>query len=174
MESSIQVALFRAGDEGTFREIYREYAPALRGFAARYVQDRETVDDMVQEAFVHLWEKRRDLHTVEAIKAYLYRVVQRKGLNVIRHQKVKERYAMTPREENEASFLEGMIEAEIFRSVLRVFEELPPACKTVYRMSLDGMSHEEIAGKLNISVNTVKKHKNNAHHYMRDRLKGMV
>jgi RNA polymerase sigma-70 factor (ECF subfamily) len=166
--------LFQSGDEGTFREIYRQHAPALRGFAARYARDREAIDDMIQNAFIRLWEKRRDLPNEGAIKAYLYRVVQREGLNIIRHERVKERYAMTPREESEESFLEGILEAELFRAVLVVFEELSPACKTVYRMSLDGMSHEEIAGKLQISVNTVKKHKNNAHHYMRSRLKGLV
>jgi len=41
-------------------------------------------------------------------------------------------------------------------------------------MSLDGKSHEEIAQALNISVNTVKKHKNNANHYMRERLKNVL
>jgi RNA polymerase sigma-70 factor (ECF subfamily) len=174
MEFMDKVALFQAGDGDVFREVYRQHAPALRCFAMKYVQDRETVDDVVQEAFVHLWENRRGLASEGAIRAYLYRVVQRKGLNVIRHQKVRDRYAMAPREESEESFLEGMLEAELFRAVLVVFEELPPACKTVYRMSLDGMSHEEIAEKLQISINTIKKHKNNAHHYMRDRLKGMV
>jgi RNA polymerase sigma-70 factor (ECF subfamily) len=174
MERSERVVLFQAGDERVFREIYERYAPLLRCFAARYVREREAVDDVVQEAFVHLWERRREFPTEQAVKAYLYRVVQRKSLNVIRHQKVRERYTGTPREEEERSFLEGMLEAEVFSAVLAVFEELTPACKAVYRMSLDGKCHEEIADRLQISVNTVKKHKNNAHHYMRERLKGLL
>jgi RNA polymerase sigma-70 factor (ECF subfamily) len=99
--------------------------------------------------------------------------VERTCLNLVRHQRVRERYAARPREE-ETSFLEGMIEAEISRVVLEIFEELPPACKQVYRMSLEGLSHEEISARLQITINTVKKHKNNAHHYMRERLKGLL
>jgi RNA polymerase sigma-70 factor (ECF subfamily) len=168
------VALFQAGDESVFREIYERHAPALRCFAARYALGREEIDDVVQEAFVCLWEKRREFSAGDAIKAYLYRVVQRKSLNLIRHRKTRERYEAVPREEGEESFLEGMLEAELFRLVLAVFEELPPACKAVYRMSLEGMSHEQIAASLRISVNTVKKQKNNAHRYMRERLKGLA
>ena len=171
----MNIALFQSGDEVVFREIYERYAPALRAFAARYVRDRETIDDMIQDAFAHLWEKRRALDTESVVKAYLYRVVERKGLNVIRHEKVKKRYTLAPRErQDEESLLEGMLETELMGMVLAVFDELPPSCKRVYRMSLEGMSHGEIAGKLQITVNTVKKHKNNAHHYMRERLKGMV
>lgn len=173
MEPSERVALFRAGDEKSFREVYERYAPALRCFAARLAREEGAVDDVVQEAFIRLWEHRHAFDTEEAIKAYLYRVVQRAGLNMIRHRKVVERYAASAREEEE-SFLEGMIEAEAFRLVQEIFEELPLACKTVYKMSLDGMSHEEIARELQITVNTIKKHKNNAHHYMRERLKGLL
>ena len=72
------------------------------------------------------------------------------------------------------SFLDQILESEIFQALLSVFDELSPACKEVYQMSLDGNSHEEIARKLNISVNTVKKHKNNANHYMKERLKNVL
>ena len=72
------------------------------------------------------------------------------------------------------SFLDQILESEIFQALLSVFDELSPACKEVYQLSLDGCSHEEIARKLNISVNTVKKHKNNANHYMKERLKNVL
>ena len=52
-----------------------------------------------------------------------------------------------------------------------IFDELPPACKEVYQLSLEGKKHEEIAKQLHISINTVKKYKNNANHYMRNRIK---
>ena len=102
---------FSRGDEKAFRVLYDKYVVALRYFAAKYLNEDTMIDDVVQDAFVDLWD---------------------------------------------------------------VFNELPPACKEVYQMSLDGKSHEEIAQMLNISVNTVKKHKNNANHYMRERLKNVL
>ena len=76
--------------------------------------------------------------------------------------------------EEEKSFLDNLFEAEIFEALRTVFNELPPACKEVYLLSLQGKSHEEISQQLNITINTVKKHKNNANHYMKERLKYLL
>ena len=151
---------FSVGQEKAFRILYEKYAPALRYFAAKYVEEGEVIDDIVQDVFVCLWEKRVDFKTEETIKAFLYKAVKNSCLNTIRHQGVKDRYAEVALHEEE---LESLL--------LGVFNELPPACREVYRLSLEGKKHEEIAEILQITVNTVKKHKNNANHYMRERLK---
>lgn len=165
------LSCFHTGDEHVFREIYNLYASPLRYFAAKYISEKEVIDDIVQDAFVALWEKRKDFSAGNAMKAFLYRVVQRNCLNTIRHQKVKSRYVTDFRQEEEKTFLDNIVEAEVFKAVLSVFEELTPATKEVYRLSMEGLKHEEIAEKLQITVNTVKKHKNIANHFMRERLK---
>ena len=157
---------FSQGDEKAFRVLYDKFAVALRYFAAKYLNEDTMIDDVVQDAFVDLY----------AVKAYLYKAVRNDCLNLMRHQQVEDKYArrvVTEGEDSE-SFLDRILESEIFQTLSEVFNELPPACKEVYQMSLDGKSHEEIAQTLNISVNTVKKHKNNANHYMRERLKNVL
>ena len=57
---------------------------------------------------------------------------------------------------------------------VKVFEELPDACRKVYLRSLEGKSHQEISEELNIAINTIKKHKNNANHYLRVRLEKLL
>lgn len=167
---------FVQGDEQAFRVLYDRYAIGLRYFAAGYVNDDTEIEDMVQDAFVALWEKRADFQEEQSIKAYLYQAVRNDCLNLKRHRKVQERYAeqVTQAGEEGESFLDRMLESEIYTALLEVFEELPAACKKVYRMSLEGMSHEEIAERLHITINTVKKHKNNANHYMKERLKHVL
>lgn len=167
---------FARGSEHAFRIFYNKYAVALRYFAAKYLNEDTMIDDVVQDAFVDLWEKRADFQEENAVKAYLYKAVRNACLNLIRHRQVEDKYSRQLRTEGEESelFLDRMLESEIFQALLDVFHELPPACKEVYQMSLDGKSHEEIARTLNISVNTVKKHKNNANHYMRERLKHVL
>ena len=146
---------FSVGQEKAFRILYEKYAPALRYFAAKYVGEEEVIDDIVQDVFVCLWEK--------------------SCLNTIRHQGVKDRYAEVALHEEELeSFWDHILETELFELLLGVFNELPPACREVYRLSLEGKKHEEIAEILQITVNTVKKHKNNANHYMRERLKHIL
>ena len=166
---------FSVGQEKAFRILYEKYAPALRYFAAKYVEEGEVIDDIVQDVFVCLWEKRVDFKTEETIKAFLYKAVKNSCLNTIRHQGVKDRYAEVALHEEELeSFWDHILETELFELFLGVFNELPPACREVYRLSLEGKKHEEIAEILQITVNTVKKHKNNANHYMRERLKHIL
>ena len=97
-------------------------------------------------------------------------------IDLIRHQEVAQKYVKHVISENteEKSFLDNMLESEIFQALRTVFNELPPACKEVYLLSLQGKSHEEISLQMNITINTVKKHKNNANHYMRERLKYLL
>ena len=167
---------FARGEEKAFRVLYDRYAVALRYFAAKYVSDEDVIEDILQDAFVALWEKRTEFCVENAVKAYLYKVVRHGCLNLIRHKQVENKYAEKILQEGDEaeSFLDQILESEIFQVLLTVFDELSPACKEVYRMSLNGDSHEEIARKLNISINTVKKHKNNANHYMKERLKNVL
>ena len=152
---------FSVGQEKAFRILYEKYAPALRYFAAKYVEEGEVIDDIVQDVFVCLWEKRVDFKTEETIKAFLYKAVKNSCLNTIRHQGVKDRYAEVALHEEELeSFWDHILETELFELLLGVFNE--------------GKKHEEIAEILQITVNTVKKHKNNANHYMRERLKHIL
>ncbi|MEY8593625.1 RNA polymerase sigma-70 factor [Butyricimonas hominis] len=167
---------FARGGEKAFRVLYDRYVVALRYFAAKYVTDEDVIEDVVQDAFVALWEKRMEFRVENAVKAYLYKAVRHDCLNLLRHRQVENKYAerMIREGDDSESFLDQILESEIFQALLSVFDELSPACKEVYQMSLDGNSHEEIARKLNISVNTVKKHKNNANHYMKERLKNVL
>lgn len=169
------IVRFAAGQESAFRTLYEKYVPALRYFAAKYMEDDAVIDDVVQDVFVCLWEKRADFSTENSLKSFLYTSVKNSCLNMIRHRGVKDRYVeVSLREEQQEFFLEHILEAEMFELLLSVFNELPPACREVYRLSLEGKTHEEIAGQLQITVNTVKKHKNNANHYMRERLKHVL
>ena len=165
-----------AGDTKSFSCLVAKYQQMAFTIAFRILENREEAEEVVQDAFVDLWEKRADFRGEYAVKAYLYKAVRNDCLNLMRHQQVEDKYAkrvVTEGEDSE-SFLDRILESEIFQTLSDVFNELPPACKEVYQMSLDGKSHEEIAQTLNISVNTVKKHKNNANHYMRERLKNVL
>lgn len=166
---------FSRSQEKAFRILYEKYAPSLRFFAAKYLKSEEGIDDVIQDTFVCLWEQRTNFDSEKSLKAFLYKMVKNSCLNIIRHRGVKERYETEAAwEDGQEFFLENILKAEVFELVMGVFNELPPATRKVYRLSLDGRSHEEIADLLNISINTVKKHKNNANHYMRKRMESIL
>lgn len=162
---------FIDGKEYAFKEIYERNSSTLRYFGNKYLSDERVVEDILQDTFISLWENRKKFCNELTIKSFLYTGVKNRCLNALRHEKIKQIYAEGVMEEPQENFLEKVIETELFEMLHHIFEELPPACKEVYRLSLEGKKHEEIARLLNITINTVKKYKNNANHYMRKRAK---
>lgn len=162
--------------EKTFRYLYEKYGVLLRYFANKYINNQTIISDIIQDSFIRLWENLHQFKDEHEAKAFLYKVVQNTCIDLIRHHEVTEKYMqhIMFEHEEEKSFLDNWFEAEIFEALRTVFNELPPACKEVYLLSLQGKSHEEIAQQLNITINTVKKHKNNANHYMKERLKYLL
>lgn len=176
MESQITTNFWRQDSDKAFRYLYDKYASTLRYFSAKYVDDDATIEDVVQDAFLNLWEKRNEFKTESTIKAYLYKIVRSFSVDTIRRRNIANRYAekIVLEKEDQEFFLENIVESEVFQMIQTVFNELSPSCREVYQLSLHGKSHEEISQLLDISVNTVKKHKNNANHYMRARLKHVL
>jgi len=165
------ISELKKGNQQIFKEFYEENSPSLRYFASKYLQEDSSIDDIVQDSFVTFWENRNKLNTYNSAKSYLYTIVRNSCLNSIRHNSVKKKYLNTIREtDNSDSFLDNILEAEIFNLVMKFFNELPPACRNVYKLSISGLSHKDISEKLNISVNTVKKHKNLANHFIKEKI----
>lgn len=176
MENRLTTNFWGQDSDKAFRYLYDKYASTLRYFSAKYVDDDATIEDVVQDAFLNLWEKRNEFKTESTIKAYLYKIVRSFSVDTIRRRNIANRYAekIVLEKEDQEFFLENIVESEVFQMIQTVFNELSPSCREVYQLSLHGKSHEEISQLLDISINTVKKHKNNANHYMRERLKHVL
>ena len=157
--------------EKNFHYLYEKYGITLRYFAIKYINDQDIISDIIQDAFVRLWEKMSQFKDENEAKAFLYKVVQNSCIDLIRHEAVAQKYVQHVNSEDteEKSFLDNILETEIFQALRIVFNELPPACKEVYQLSLEGKKHEEIAKQLHISINTVKKYKNNVLFFIQKR-----
>ena len=165
----------RLSDAEYFKKAYEEHFSALKYFAMRYIGSEEETCDLLQDLFVKLWEKGEQFEDEQRFVVYLYRAVRNNCLTYIRDAKRKEsRMAAYEVEEEEKSFVTRIIEAEVYGLVNEIFEELPPASREVYLRSLEGKSHKEISEELHIAINTIKKHKNNANHYLKSRLKKLI
>ncbi len=156
-----------------FQQYYIRMFPELKYFTGKYIENEETVSDMIQDLWLKLWEQKITFPGEPALKAYLYRTLHNEALNYLRMQmRMHGRYQIVEDwNEEEPDMLNRMIEAELYAMLNETFSRLTPACKRVYLESLKGKSQKEIAESLNISVNTVKKHINNANHYMKEQLK---
>ena len=154
-----------------FKEIFEEYYPSLYHYALRLITDEEAADDIVQDAFLHLW-KVRNKSNLHFIKGYLYTSVRNNCMNYLRHEKVKAYYAGNLQQEQFIHTL-SFLEEEVGRELMKSVNKLPEQRKTVLLLHIEGYSQEEIAQKLGISVNTVKTHKLRARKFLRNEFKNL-
>jgi len=123
------------------------------------VQDNQRAQDVVQDVFMNFWRKRDTLDIDLKVKSYLFTAVRNKALEVLRHEKMKENHADTVRI-NELLRYDIEDEAEKYVRLEKIHAAigtLPDKCREVFSLSkLNGLSYNEIANHLNISVKTVE------------------
>ena len=146
-----------------FKELYKSNAPMLIFYAGKYV-NAITAEDLVQDVFLKVWQKRTFLFLKEGIKTYLYRSVQHACLDYLKHQEVKGDYinAVTTKLKIEEIYYNDdpqslFAEDERLELIYKEMDKLPDKCREIFTMSyLEERKTSEIAVLLNISTRTVE------------------
>lgn len=162
------------GNRIVFKQLFEAYYHPLHGFAKKFISDSDVCNDIVQESFVGLWAKRKDISNSSAIKSYLYSSVRNASLNFLRNEEIKSRnqeqiLALSSDWYYEDSLLEEEVHSQIYDAI----KELSPQTRKVIVFAMNGSSNAEIAEELDISVNTVKTLKQRAYKFLRERLEGV-
>lgn len=169
MSEDKDIAGLQTGDAAAFRAVFDRYWPRMCHFAATMLPDAGDAEDVVQEAFVRLWEHRARFRQDDAVRAFLYTSIRNRCLNIWKHDKVVRKYGQmlgVPRERPDA--ISQIIEAEVLDRVHRALELLPAGCRHVLELSyFEGLRNQDIAARLKVSVNTVKTQKKRALHLLR-------
>lgn len=151
------------GNTSEFTEVYNSYFRSLCYFSQRYLGDREQAEDAVGEVFAKLWRKRVRFHNDDHARSYLYRAVYNTCYTVRKAadgQAARESQYMEQLPEADESYEHHIVRAELWAQVYRSIRALPPQCSKVMQLSyLKGLTNDEIAQQLNLSVQTVKNHK---------------
>lgn len=164
----------RDGDERAFQVLFRKYYQAMCHFANQYLTDREVAEEIVQEMFVKLWEKRSVLNIETSVKHYLFRSVRNHCLNQIQHEKIKKQYASKILESasQEINPDDYFLEVDLVQRIEKSIESLPPKRREIFRLSREqGLKYKEIADALDISVKTVEAQMGLALKHLREELK---
>ena len=161
---------------GNVPEFFRNYYPMFVSFARNFAQSREVCEDLVQEAFVALLEQGCTFDNEYLAKGFLYKTLRNKCLNHLRHEQIRNRYAEMQaahykRERNEKKseefFIDAIMREESSLIISQAIEGLPEMGRQVLNMSVEGLSNQEIADVLGISINTVRTHKSRAYKVLR-------
>ena len=161
-------------DELTLESLFRDHFTGLCQFAHGYVKDDESAKEIVQDAFVTLWEKRRSIDLSKPVKSYLTTTVRNKCLNYLRdHKKFSSDLIALENLSHESRFdqPDKLIESDIIGQVSRAIEELPEKCREIFILSrYQNLKYHQIASELQISVKTVETQMSKALQHMRHRL----
>jgi len=151
-----------AGQEDAFTQLYLRYSPTIYNALMVYIKDEHQADDLLQNVFVRLWEKRAELTAIQNLENYLFIIARNMVFNHIKRKAIEENVhqALRSRLPESADSTESrMQELEYKRLLQEAIDALPAQQKQVYLMATDAaMSYEDIAIKMDLSKLTIKKH----------------
>ncbi|MEQ9219406.1 MAG: RNA polymerase sigma-70 factor [Cyclobacteriaceae bacterium] len=152
---------FKTGDRDSFNQLFYQYFHRLCGFCHQYLNDAATAEDLVQEAFISLWDKRADFDHPHALKSFLYTTVRNKCLNHIKHQLVVQKHKSSVIHElhDDVDFNRRVIEEEVFGQLYEEIKTLPEGTQKIMMLVLKGLKNREIAEALGVTENTIKTQK---------------
>ncbi|CAM3743052.1 RNA polymerase sigma-70 factor [Pontibacter korlensis] len=162
------------GDEGAFACLYREFEARLYTFAFKLTQDKIDAEEVVQEVFLKVWEKRHTLNPQQSFGGFLFTVAK----NIV-YNKAKQRayhFAfqkyLAYSEQDICRATENNLGYNELGTLLdKIYEALPPVRRKVFLMSrLQGLSNSEIAAELNTSTSNIENHLNKALRFIREKL----
>ena len=160
--------------EQQFRKLFEDYYPMLCRIALSYIPNSEECEDIVQESFVSVWNKKIDELPEKEFAAYMVRAVKNNCISFLRKQKTTILSFEEAAIHDESQHLEDDPEAETVRYdelLERLLDALPPKCRDVFLLSkLHQLKYKEIAEKLNISEKTVENHMGKALRVIREQL----
>jgi len=139
--------------------LFTGYYQELCRFAYYFVHCRDTADDLVQKAFIRLWEKRDQVQIQKDIKSYLYKSVKNTSLNYLKNLETRKSYEKEFAELEQMNNTSEIDELQFRKKLELAIALLPERCRTAYCLKyIEGLSYKEIADYLEISSNTVDNH----------------
>ncbi|MDD2611436.1 MAG: RNA polymerase sigma-70 factor [Bacteroidales bacterium] len=152
----------RDGNEKAFSVVFETYHRYLYVLACRYLMSDNYAEDAVQYTFMRLWEGRTTFDYRTGIKNLLFTILKNYILNEIRHNNlvIQKNYELAQfTEEMETDFLHELEDADFRSHLYRLIDQLAPQKKEVCLLKIQqGMSNQEVADAMNISISTVKSH----------------
>ena len=160
-------------DAARFEQVFKTHFKNLHSYVYTIVKDEATAEEIVQNVFYKLWEKKERISIEVSVAAYLYKSVYSESLNYLKHIKVRaEHKAYTARQD--AAGHEDMDPAtikELRSKIDEAVSELPEQCRAIFQMSrFEGLKYRDIADRLGISVKTVENQMGKALKTMRTKL----
>lgn len=172
---SASIRQIQLGNLQVFENLFRQYYQMLCHYALKFVGDPDTAEELVQDLFYTLWEKRMELTINTSVKSYLFSAVHNRCLKFIEHRSVEQKYRnyyLKHESEIDNDEADSAGVAEMQQIINRTLDSLPDRCGKIFRLNrFEGLKYQEIAERLSISVKTVEANMGRALKVLRKSLK---
>ncbi|MGC9356179.1 MAG: RNA polymerase sigma-70 factor [Mariniphaga sp.] len=171
----------KRGNPEAFKEVFRLLYPRLKGYCKLFVTDENEVEDIIQECFITLWDKRETIDIQKRIESFLFVIIRNKCLNFLKNQKLESEnippenlrvaelqhlYQLDLAEKEEKSLEEMLIQS--FKESVNT---LPKKMREVFvKCKLEGKKQKDVAEELGISIKMVEKQISKAKKQIREQL----
>lgn len=168
--------------EKTVEDLFREHYKVLRAYAHRLSGDRDMAEDIVQDVFFRLWNRKDELIMGKEIKHYLFRSVYTTALNRLGSKEYTNRESLLQTTESriERAYLQSQsdypednsIDDDVKAQIQTLIDSLPRQCRNVFLLSRKNeLTNRQVAWQLGISVKAVEKHISKALYFLRSGMK---
>ncbi len=153
------VVAMKKGNRRAFRYLFNTFYDRLVAYITTYTHDKIQSEDIVQHAFIRLWEDKSKLDESKSPKAYLYAIAYNRYIDTVKNAKKQEKLlsqiwqrALADRIQEDSDALEERIQ-----KMKQVIDTLPPKCREIIIMNkIQGIKYKDIAEHMGISVKTVE------------------
>lgn len=166
-------SLFLKGDVRSYEVIFKKHYVELCLFATKYVKCPETSEEIVQDLFCKIWEKRESIAIQTTLKSYLYGAIKLNCLRFLRDQEIHSKH-LKQIELNGISFcsVDELEENELKEKIYQSIQQLPEQRRRIFELSrFEKLKYREIAEKMNLSPKTIENQMGKALKFLRSNLK---
>jgi len=145
-----------------FNQVVNKYYPCLCDFAFVITQSKEFSEEIVDDVFLKIWDRREEVSHIENLTSYLYKAVRNTSLNYLEKKNRLHFVSFENLPEiNLPSEMktpeEDIISKEAYWDITRVINSLPAKCRLIFKLAKeDGLKYKEIASLLNLSEKTIE------------------
>lgn len=165
----------KQGSVEAFEILFRTYYPELMDYCTRIVSDSQEAEEIVQDLFFTMWNKKEELKIHSSVRSYLFRSAHNNCLLHLQRKVVRKRYQDAVIRNEPVRYpdpSESLREAELSGIIQKTLNKLPERTREIFRMSrTEELKYQEIADRLTISVKTVEANMGKALKILRQVLK---
>lgn len=157
------------GDVGALKILHEKYYYQMWLWASKYARDKTLAEELVSDCFIKLWERRQSIIIEKSLKSYLYLMLR----NLLVSQARKSKREIIVGLDNLPEMPDESVinNHEYYAALYRAIQQMPGQRRKILELAaFESLTYKEIAGRLNISVNTVKTQMGRAYQFLKEEL----